>query len=134
MPIEYFIRYQGKCYGPGTVVKYRTSHWMEPRVGTIASVQLLSFWIVDNGMNIEVYKDKIDFVILEIIEAVEVEPEPEVPVSNRRYPDCDDVFHGWIWYIAIMLLATIFNARIGIWIIATIVFFTWKNGLLGGNK
>ena len=137
MPVEEFIRYQGKCYGPGTVVRYRTTKWSSPMVGRIVSVDAYTFWIRydDNrGGFVRISKTSIDFAILEIIEPVEIEPPPVVPVSNRNYPSYDDEFYGWIWYIAIMLLGTIFNARIGIWIIATIVFFAWKNGFLRSNK
>lgn len=34
---------------------------------------------------------------------------------------------AWIWYIFIMAVAIIFKDCIGIWIIASIVFFTYRN-------
>lgn len=39
----------------------------------------------------------------------------------------NDVCIGFAWYIAVMLLATIFDNAIGIWVIATIVYFCWKS-------
>lgn len=41
-----------------------------------------------------------------------------------------DTSVGTIWYIVIMAVATIFKARIGIWIVATIIFLLWKFGYM----
>lgn len=38
----------------------------------------------------------------------------------------DKLFIGWIYYIVIMALATIFYDRIGIWIFVSIIFFSWR--------
>ena len=39
----------------------------------------------------------------------------------------DTIFYGLLWYIAIMLIGAIFKDRFFIWIISTIVFFSWKS-------
>lgn len=39
----------------------------------------------------------------------------------------DGLLIAWVWYIFIMGLAIIFNGRIGIWILASIVFFNYRN-------
>ena len=33
---------------------------------------------------------------------------------------------GWLWYIFIMAITIIFKEAIGIWIIASVVFFNWR--------
>ena len=38
----------------------------------------------------------------------------------------NEVLTGFVWYIAVMLLAMIFKDAIGIWILATVVYFSWK--------
>ena len=38
----------------------------------------------------------------------------------------NEVCVGFIWYAVVMVLATMFNARIEIWTIATNVYFSWK--------
>jgi hypothetical protein len=38
----------------------------------------------------------------------------------------DDVFHGFLLYLAVMLGGIIFNDRWLIWIVATIIYFGWK--------
>ena len=37
---------------------------------------------------------------------------------------------GWIWYIFIMFVAIIFNSSIVIWIVASIVFFSWRRKVI----
>ena len=39
----------------------------------------------------------------------------------------DGLLLGWIWYIFLMAISTIFNDRIGLWILISIVFFGWRN-------
>lgn len=41
----------------------------------------------------------------------------------------DNVFHGFLLYLAVMIIGTFFNARLLIWIIATITYFGWKSRL-----
>jgi hypothetical protein len=38
----------------------------------------------------------------------------------------DEIFHGLLLYIAVMLCGIIFNERWLIWIVATAIFFGWK--------
>lgn len=42
----------------------------------------------------------------------------------------DGMFIAWIWYIFIMVVAIIFYDRIGIWILASIVFFNYRSNKL----
>lgn len=39
----------------------------------------------------------------------------------------DGLFLGWIWYIFLMAIATIFKGNIGLWIVISIAFFNWRN-------
>ena len=39
----------------------------------------------------------------------------------------DSLLMAWIWYVFIMVVATIFYDRIAIWILASIVFFNYRN-------
>ena len=61
------------------------------------------------------------------------EPEPSKPPNifiRTGSGSCDaynDVCVGLIWYIIIMLVGTLFYARVTIWIFATIGFFLWKS-------
>ena len=53
-----------------------------------------------------------------------------IGLPERETPPSWDIEVGWIWYIAIMLIATIFKDRVMIWGFATVVFFLWKKGFL----
>ena len=77
----------------------------------------------------------LDKFIVEIIDPVYYnQPEQIQLVNNRNVPPAWDVEIGWIWYIFIMIVGTIFNDRLIIWIVASAVFFLWKAGKLGGKK
>lgn len=39
----------------------------------------------------------------------------------------DGLFLAWLWYVFIMLVAVIFKDCIGIWILASVVFFNYRN-------
>jgi hypothetical protein len=39
----------------------------------------------------------------------------------------DGLFIAWAWYIFIMVIAALFYDRIGIWILASIIFFVYRN-------
>lgn len=45
----------------------------------------------------------------------------------REELNVDGMFVAWIWYVCIMAVAIIFNARIGIWILASIMFCSYRN-------
>lgn len=34
---------------------------------------------------------------------------------------------GWLWYIFLMAIATIFKENIGLWIFISVVFFNWRS-------
>lgn len=39
----------------------------------------------------------------------------------------DGLFIAWMWYVFIMVIAIIFKDCIGIWILASVVFFNYRN-------
>ena len=145
MPVEYFIRFQGKCYDVGTRLKFHTRcmgylfKTSEPYIGTIEKFEETTCIIKgDDGQNYYISTmlqtpTHNNEYISEIIEPVYYVPKPSKPI--RRCPSDWDVETGWVWYILVMGVGTIFNDRLLIWIIASLVFFGWKNGFLnGGNK
>lgn len=50
------------------------------------------------------------------------------PVLKQR-PDSqiDGLFIGWLWYIVLMAVSTIFYDRIGLWALWTFLFFSWRH-------
>ena len=132
-PTEYYLYYNGKYYDVGTKVLCKTEYDLV-REGIITGTHN---WISINFKGVYQTFDKryIDKYIVEIIDPVEVYPTERVVITNNRVcPIGDDEFYGTIWYIFIMIVGTIFQARVGIWLFATIVFLLWKNGYLNGGK
>ena len=139
MPVEFFIRYQGALYDVGTVLKF---HYCNSVIeGTVEDFYGSMVYIRDsNGLlhNFSTSKGTAYFnrLIVKIIKPVYyIGPIPGDDSSKRNCPPSWDVEMGWFYYILVMAVGTLFYARWAIYIIATIIFFAWKNGFLnGGNK
>lgn len=125
-----YLYYKGQYYDVGTVVKIQTK-WNGIKEATFYGWGAQGgFWrdgITDNCHWFETEK-----YIVEIVKPVY--PKDPVKVSNYNGPASWDIEIGWIWYILIMMVGTIFNDRLLIWFVATIIFFSWKSGKFGGNK
>lgn len=142
MPVEYFIRFQGKCYDVGTRLKFRIRVGVflssEPYTGVIEKFDKTTCFIRGDDGNLYTISTMIQSptcdneYIVQIITPVYYKEEPkQIPTNNRNYPSEDSIFIGWILYILIMVVGTIFNERLMIWIFATAYFFLWKNGFMG---
>ena len=57
-----------------------------------------------------------------------VESADQMP-KTRHIPDSQipGMALGWLWYIFLMAIATIFKDNIGLWILISVVFFTWRH-------
>ena len=129
MPVEYFLRYQGKCYDVGTKLKF--TFYGTTQEGTIELISHNHVYIrTTNGTILQLSKTlPLDNAIIEIIDPVYCEePQQQHQVNSGVIPSINDVFVGWVWYLVIMVVGVIFKDRWAIWIFATIIFFTWKNG------
>ena len=140
MPVEYFIRFQGQCYNVGTRLRFKPFKWSEPLEGTIEWINHNHFYIrLTDGTGWTLsHLIPLENTIVEIVYPVYYEEPPVKYVRGIRGGICppeEDIFVGWVWYIAIMLVGVIFNDRLAIWVVASAIFFLWKNGCLnGGNK
>ena len=72
--------------------------------------------------------------IIDVVEPVYYESPGVSPPSNRNPPPDWDVEIGWVWYIIIMCVGSIFKDRWLLWICATIYFFLWKSGIFNGKN
>lgn len=125
-----YLYYKGKYYDSGTKVKMKTK-WNGIIVTTfLGNAKYEGVHEVVNAVPSENY-------IIEIIDPVYA-PEQEGNVDageNSKYnPRQGDIQIGWIWYIIVMLVGSIFNDRWLIWIAATVIFFIWKGGNHIGKK
>ena len=56
-----------------------------------------------------------------------VDNATEMPRQKRmRDRDIDGMALGWLWYIFLMAISTIFKDAIGLWILISVVFFSWR--------
>lgn len=127
--MDYF-EYKGVKYGVGTTAKLKTL-WGGV-YETIFIGGKRQFYSPCSSNSIFPKED----YIIEIVKPVYYEEAKTTsqPKDNRVRPFKGDVQIGWIWYIIIMVVGSIFNDRLLIWIGATAYFFLWKNGYLNGDK
>lgn len=56
-----------------------------------------------------------------------IDDKVHMPVTKtKKDMEIDGLFLGWLWYIFLMAVATIFKGNIGLWILISIVFFSWR--------
>jgi hypothetical protein len=46
--------------------------------------------------------------------------------KTKKDMEIDGLFLGWVWYIFLMAISSIFKDVIGLWILISIVFFYWR--------
>ena len=140
MPVEYFLRYKGQCYDVGTRLRfYPYSKSQRSDIGVIETFVGAHVFIRGSDGFLYSYSTNpslanFDNRVIEIIEPVYYIEPPQKKVYGGPLPSEDDIFVGWVWYIVIMLVGTIFNDRLTIWVFASLIFFTWKNGFFNGGK
>ena len=50
-----------------------------------------------------------------------------VPATKtKKDRDIDGMFIGWVWYIFLMGISIIFKDIAGLWILISIIFFSWR--------
>ena len=47
-------------------------------------------------------------------------------VKTMKDSEIDSLFIGWVWYIFLMAISTIFKGAIGLWCLISVVFFAWR--------
>jgi hypothetical protein len=141
--INYF-EFKGKIYGVGTLVKikpgglYTSKHEIE-RCNGIARFKhgLDSGFLYFSGIvplgagycGLVVYGN-IEDSIEEILEPVCYEYKPTWQIAKENYQSTPknrraDISPGTIIYVAVMLVGMIFNAWLGIWVVATILYLRY---------
>lgn len=126
--LNWYLYYKGQYYDVGTKVKIKDKH---------------NHIITTTYMGGGSYRPYVFFYslgkpetyIVEIVEPVYYVPQQEeapkkasifTRTGSGSWNSHDDVFHGLLLYIAVMLGGIIFKDRWLIWITATLIFFGWK--------
>ena len=139
-----YMKFRGVYYDVGTICKIkgprgpvtvRFTGWKQGRFNDnfeLIDASLSKSWVMYNSYD----RVGVNDYCLEIIKPVYPPQEAVVktPVGGREKPPSWDVEVAWIWYIVIMAVTVIFKDRIGLWILESIVFFGWKEGIFKGGK
>ena len=132
-----YFEYKGVKYGIGTQVIVDDICYGRTNA-IFYGWQLLGSFRWDNRYITDINVNNINDKIIMIVQPVYWSPPEPKPNGKKcniftrtgsgSWQSDDEVVHGLIWYIVVMLLGTIFNDRLIIWIAATIIFFSWKHG------
>lgn len=133
-----YFEFKGQRYPVGAVVKINEKE-MKSVGADYPHVTILNHYVNANGTHtclisrsyndwgviksceIEMFFNNFEDVVEEVV----LLPTKQ---HGNKYKDTevDAMLYGWIYYILVMLIATIFNGRIFIWIVASIIFWTWR--------
>ena len=132
--VEYFLRYKGQCYDVGTKLKFSFYGTIQEGVIEWFSHNHLYIRLIDGSGLLLSKVWSLDNTIIEIIEPVQYVELPQKAVKGGASPSYDDAFYGGIFYVIVMVVGVIFEARWLIWISATVIFFLWKNGFFNKKQ
>ena len=122
---NYFV-YNGKKYYTGTIIKAKVRDYVHEVI----------FYYEENGYYI--FKDTIPYgndgfsapekiFFQRLVEVTDKKDMRVIPIKKKRNElEIDWLFVGWLWYIFIMLVSSIFVGNVFCWILASIIFFTWR--------
>lgn len=133
--LNFFI-YKDKSYPSGTKLIF-TGYCILNQEKVFLSKKVLTFlyckgsydYLKDDNNNIYLCQ-LLDFEMF-IRDVIHHEEKSDVKQENTEFYWTDEDVAKTLWYIAIMLFATIFNDNVGIWIFATIV---WGYSVFGKKK
>lgn len=113
------FEYNGKVYTLGTMVKIKYRN------------RIVDAYFAGNGTNGFVFKYNNTFFHANVNNIIEVYNDGHYNGFQKEkvVPKDREIFKlsiGWIWYILIMAILTIFNERILGWIFVSVIFFNWR--------
>lgn len=133
MKEKYFI-YKGKRYNSGTtIVIWWTCSYIKSVMRTSAT--FVEHDLSNDQYVVDIYgkkyfysKDHFFSVLCTVVDKEETNA-PKAAKSHTFTDELniDGLLIAWIWYVFIMAIGVIFYDRIGIWILASVVFFNYRN-------
>ena len=132
-----YFNYNGNSYYTGTKMLIKGSYGESPTIEvTFKCVNVdTGNYVYTNmhGGDRIVSKDRFYSQLIKIIEPKDLttlvkEYESagvfqQVPIKDSQI---DGMALGWMWYVFLMAISTIFHDRIGLWILISVVFFSWR--------
>ena len=140
---NYYFIYNNNKYAYGTIILLKRFDYIlndhYPYEATFC------FHVVDKDQyvckikNMYCYYTSTEFYN-KLIEVTNKTDDEYISFINKRFNvrkkelSNDGMLIAWIWYVFIMAIAIIFKDMVSIWILASIIFFSYrKNKLKGGN-
>ncbi len=137
MKQNYFV-YNDKRYDTGTMIILSRFDIYSRRVCN-TKAKFLWYDAELKRYSVEIYgkeyiyeKESFNKDFLGIYEPNKTTAATQTSANNKAYTfsdelNIDGLLIAWIWYVFIMAVAVIFYDRIGIWILASIIFFNYRN-------
>lgn len=133
MKENYFI-YKGKQYNSGTIIVIRWFCYIScSMINTRAT--FIEHDLSNDQYVVEVYGEQYFYseerfynILCSVVDN-NIVNVPKVP-KECKFSDelnIDGLLIAWTWYIFIMVVGIIFYDRIGIWILASAIFFNYRN-------
>lgn len=141
MKQDYFI-YKGHKYNAGTIIKIRQYDSIAYRPYETEAIfiscdpQKDKYEFKAKGHTYYYPKSMFDNILLGVTNQLDTScisvPQEQYNQKNKNPPlekelNVDGLLIAWIWYIFIMIIATIFNGNIVIWMVVSVVFFRYRN-------
>lgn len=121
MYLNYFV-YNGQKYYTGTVVKLRSG-----KTGSFICRIAERDWSVFrvDGSRMVIPSEHIQSTIVSITD--QVNKNVHMPVQKTfKDSEIDGLALGWVWYIFLMAISTLFKGNVCFWIAISILFFAWR--------
>lgn len=121
--LNWYLYYKEQYYDAGTKVKIQTKY------GDVVVATYIGYGRYDS-VNIYEFHH-----IIEVIEPIYYMPQKvysskKTNIFTRTrsgsWQSHSEVCLGLVWYIVVMIVATLFVDRIGLWVLITFIFFSWK--------
>ena len=124
MSVPDYFEYKGVKYAKGTTL------WMKNKWNKTVQTTYLGGY---DFLGMKYSRAGGDDIVGIIDPVYYVEPEPTQPKKSNIFfrtgsgscGSSDDVFHGFLLYLAVMIGGVIFKDRWLIWIAATVIYFNW---------
>lgn len=127
---DYFV-FEGKTYYTGTVFKVKEYHYpygvCEKEAIFVAynpNYNHVKFQVGSQGHLKR--PDMLKGWIVSVTNKIDATVKSPV-LKKKKDSEIDGLVTGWLWYIVLMAVSTIFNDRIGLWGLWCWIFFSWRH-------
>ena len=121
---DYFI-YNGKKYYSGTVIIVKERGQNVEASFICYDEDQNKYIYVINDCKHYVYPKFFEDVLVEVTD--KVDGSVHMPQAKQKKDmKIEGLFEGWVLYIVLMAVSTIFVCNVGLWILWSYLFFSWR--------